>query len=93
MMRYVCFDPAVINDNGTIRLYYGTQYGFEEEDGNVISEQTLESETDMFGRTREEILSYPDSINGPITCVLEDDMLTVKEEPHHIIPYKVKGTL
>ena len=92
MMRYVCFDPAVINDNGTIRLYYGTQYGFEEEDGDVISEQTLESETDMFGRTRDEILSYPDSINGPITCVLEDDMLTVKEEPHHIIPYKVKGT-
>lgn len=25
MMRYVCFDPAVINDDGVIRLYYGTQ--------------------------------------------------------------------
>lgn len=46
----------------------------------------------MFGRTREEILSYPDSIMGPVMLVLEDDMLTVKEEPKHIIPYKVKGT-
>ena len=46
----------------------------------------------MFGRTKEEILSYPDSIMGPSMVVLEDDMLTVKEEAKHIIPYKVKGT-
>ena len=25
-------------------------------------------------------------------AVLCDDMVTIKEEPHHIIPYKVKGT-
>ena len=24
MLKYVCFDPGVINDNGTIRIYYGT---------------------------------------------------------------------
>ena len=46
----------------------------------------------MFGRTKEEILSYPDSIMGPSMVVLEDDMLTVKEEAKHIIPYRVKGT-
>lgn len=46
----------------------------------------------MFGRTKEEILGYKDSIMGPIMVVLEDDMLTVKEEPRHIIPYAVKGT-
>ena len=91
MMRYVCFDPAVLNDNGTIRLYYGTQYGFEEED-DFLTSGRVEEEMDMFGRTREEILSYPDSIMGPIGCTLEDDMLTIREEPHHIIPYRVKGT-
>ena len=90
MMRYVCFDPAVLNDNGVIRLYYGTQYGYEE--SNPGEEWVLKTEQDMFGRTREEILSYPDSINGPVTLVLEDDMLTVKEPPRHVIPYKVKGT-
>ncbi len=91
MMRYVCFDPAVMNDNGVIRLYYGTQYGFEEQD-DFLTSGNVEVEMDMFGRTREEILSYPDSINGPIGLTLEDDMLTVKDEPHHIIPYRVKGT-
>ena len=91
MLRYVCFDPAVLNDNGTIRLYYGTQYGFEEEE-DFLTGGRLEEEMDMFGRTREEILSYPDSIMGPIGCTLEDDMLTIREEPHHIIPYRVKGT-
>ena len=90
MMRYVCFDPAVLNDNGVIRLYYGTQYGFEED--HPGEEWVLETEQEMFGRTREEILSYPDSINGPVMAVLEDDMLTVKEPAKHIIPYKVKGT-
>ena len=115
MMKYVCFDPAVINDNGTIRIYYGTQYGDEEESGlsdvieNYYKEhgridagvkdrlsdnmrEVVKTEEGMFGRSEEEILSYPDSINGAIMVVLEDDMLTVKEEPKHIIPYKVKGT-
>ena len=90
MMKYICFDPAVINDNGVIRLYYGTQYGYEEDYPG--DEKYIEEEMKMFGRTKEEILSYEDSINGPNVVVLEDDMLTVKEEAVHIIPYRVKGT-
>ncbi len=91
MKKYICFDPAALNDDGVIRIYYGTQYGYEEED-DFLTSGRLNDEIEMFGRTKEEILSYPDSINGPIMVVLEDDMLTVKEEPKHIIPYKVKGT-
>ena len=91
MKRYICFDPAVINDDGVIRVYYGTQYGYEEEE-NFLTSGRLDEEIEMFGRSKEEILSYPDSINGAIMVVLEDDMLTVKEEPKHIIPYRVKGT-
>ena len=92
MMRYVCFDPAVMNDDGVIRLYYGTQYDFEERPDFNENEQYIKQEMEMFGRTKEEILSYEDSIMGPVMLVLEDDMLTVKEEPKHIIPYRVKGT-
>ncbi len=106
MMKYVCFDPAVMNDNGTIRLYYGTQYDYEEREDFDTNPEYLDIEAGMFGKTREQILEYrkhpescpsgdpndKDSINGAVMAVLEDDMLTVKEAPHHIIPYKVKGT-
>lgn len=92
MMKYICFDPAALNDNGTIRIYYGTQYGYEEEPDFAENDEYINKEMEMFGRTKEEILSYPDSIMGPSMVVLEDDMLTVREEAKHIIPYKVKGT-
>ena len=92
MLKYICFDPAVLNDDGTIRLYYGTQYDYEERDDFLTNDFYLQDEMEMFGRSREEILSYPDSIMGPVMAVLSDDMLTVKEEAKHIIPYRVKGT-
>lgn len=124
LMKYICFDPAALNDNGTIRIYYGTQYDFEEREDFLSNPHYIEEEINMFGRTREEILAYldmpescssytdskgvnreavsvdefdkntmdSDSIMGAVMVVLEDDMLTVKEEPRHIIPYKVKGT-
>ena len=92
MLKYICFDPAVLNDDGTIRLYYGTQYDYEERNDFLTNDFYLQDEIEMFGRSREEILSYPDSIMGPVMAVLSDDMLTVKEEATHIIPYRVKGT-
>ncbi|MGN0346339.1 MAG: family 43 glycosylhydrolase [Lachnospiraceae bacterium] len=92
MKRYICFDPALLNDNGVIRLYYGTRYGYEEEADFLTDGKRLQEEAEMFGRSKEEILSYPDSIMGPVMAVLSEDMLTVKEMPRHIIPYKVKGT-
>ncbi len=94
MLDYVCFDPGVINDNGTIRIYYGTQYPFEEEDGFFENEEHIKSEMEMFGKSREEIIEMAkkDSVMGPCMVVVEDDMLTVKEKAKHIIPYKVRGT-
>ena len=85
------FYPAAINDNRTIRIYYGTQYGHEEQDDFNENEEYINEEIKMFGRTKEDILSYPDSIIGSSMVVIEDDMLTVKEEAKHVIPYKVKG--
>ena len=92
MSKYVCFDPAVINDNGVIRLYYGTQYLGESNAVLEKDEGRLRSVTERFNKSAEEILSTPDNVNGAITAVLEDDMLTVKEEPKHIIPYETEGT-
>lgn len=92
MQKYVCFDPGVINDNGTIRIYYGTQYPFEEAEDFPENEEYVKDEMEMFGKSREEILGTPESVMGPCMVTVGDDMLTVVEEAKHIIPYKVKGT-
>ncbi len=107
MKDYVCFDPAAMNDEGTIRIYYGTWYDFEEREDFTKESEYVLREMEMFGRTQEEILSYierpescqdegcrnqKDSIMGAVMLTLEDDMLTVKEAPHHILPYRVKET-
>lgn len=92
MLKYICFDPAAMNDEGTIRIYYGTQYDYEERDDFPDNPFYMKEEMKMFGRSREEISSYPDSIMGACMVVLCDDMFTVKEEARHIIPYRVKNT-
>lgn len=92
MLDYVCFDPAVLNDDGVIRLYYGTQYPYEEEDDFAQNEEHIQSEMEMFNKSRKEILETKDSVMGAIMVVLEDDMVTVKEPAKHIIPYRTKGT-
>ncbi len=91
MKKYVCFDPGVINDNGVIRIYYGTQYNFEEQP-DWPCEKYIQSEMQMFGKSREEILGTPESVMGASMVTVGDDMLTVTSEPVHIFPYKVKGT-
>lgn len=91
MLKYVTFDPAVINDNGTIRLYYGTWYPFHEY-GRILDGIFYRVESRMFGKSVEEIASYPDGVMGANHVELSDDMLTVKTEPRHILPSRVKGT-
>lgn len=88
MKKYVCFDPCAFNDGGTIRIYYGTQYMDESNDILANDEEKLAEVCKRFNKTPEEVLSTPDNVNGACMVVLEDDMLTVKEEPKHIIPYE-----
>lgn len=92
MKKYVCFDPGAINDNGAIRIYYGTQFDLEEEQSPSENASLLQEEMEMFNKSREEILETHDSVMGAVTVELEDDMLTVKTPAKHIIPYKTKGT-
>ena len=91
MLKYVTFDPAVINDDGVIRLYYGTWYPFHEH-GKLLDGIFHKVESRMFGRTVPEIRAYKDNIMGANHVELSDDMLTVKSEPVHILPSSVKGT-
>lgn len=88
MKKYVCFDPCAFNDNGIIRIYYGTQYQNESNDILKENPDKLKDVMERYNKTAEEILSTPDNVNGACMVVLEDDMLTVKEEPKHIIPYE-----
>ncbi len=91
MLKYVTFDPAVINDGGVIRLYYGTWYPFHEY-SRLLDGVFHKVESKMFGKSVEEIKSYKDGIMGAIHVELADDMLTIKTEPCHIMPSRVKGT-
>lgn len=91
MLKYVTFDPAVINDAGVIRLYYGTWYPFHEY-GKLLEPIFRKVESKLFGKTVAEIRACPDGIMGANHVILADDMLTILSEPCHILPSRVKGT-
>ena len=88
--KRIPFDPAVINDNGTIRLYYG--WGLHLGD-NSINRLSMEiTGRIMFGKSKDK--DYAGNIMGAFTVELADDMLTVKTEPKLIVPchMEAKGT-
>lgn len=96
-LTYITADPAVINDEGTIRLYYGwglsmvagAAHGRGEANHAALKmsrQQLLPVERMLFKRTDEELLSLPEDIMGANTVVLEDDMMTVRGEPSRIVP-------
>lgn len=82
LTRYVCFDPAVINDNGTIRLYYGSNYPwFDDMPFRWMRETAISI---MSGRTCKEIRAVPEGIMGAYHVALADDMLTATSAPKRI---------
>lgn len=90
--RFVPMDPAVINDNGTIRLYYGTSYFFEETDSRILRSCYHLVEGVLFGKSQQEIASEPGGVMGAIHVTLGEDMLTVVSDPVRIMPSRTKGT-
>lgn len=91
MLKYVTFDPAVINDSGVIRLYYGTWYPFCGY-GKILDNVFRKVESRIFDKTPEEIRQYQDGVMGANHVELAEDMLTIKSEPVHIMPPGVKGS-
>lgn len=99
--RYLPADPAVINDGGVIRLYYGwslaipeEQYPATEDGRTALDEQLLPVQEMLFHRTKEEILAEPEGLMGANCATLKNDMLTIASEPVRIVPgqFKASGT-
>jgi arabinoxylan arabinofuranohydrolase len=86
----VLFDPAVINDDGQIRLYFGACYPFE--NYGILAKKILERwQTKIFNRSLKEIRSNG-GVMGAFTTTLADDMLTVTSKPVRLFPVKTRGT-
>lgn len=89
--KFVCFDPSVINDDGVIRLYYGTAMPlgmYLPKPLKIISAPIFKT---IYSKSKEEIVEFP-SVWGTNMITLCDDMLTVKTDAVRIIPEKTKGT-
>jgi len=87
--KKITFDPGVINDDGVIRLYFGTSYFFDEQKHFPLKTLYRFIESRVFDRSFAEM--RPD-MTGAYTVRLADDMLTVISEPRLIVPRKTKGT-
>jgi hypothetical protein len=106
--RYLPADPAVINDDGTIRLYYGWSLSsaaaaahghaesqdIKEQTPEAMKEGLIQAEMMLFKRSRQELEAEPEGLMGANTVVLADDMLTVVGDPRRIVPgeFRAKGT-
>lgn len=89
--RYVAFDPAVMNDDGVIRLYYGTMMPLEDHMNFFNRHILYKIQQNMYHRSMKE-LKENGGVMGAITVELSDDMLTIASEPKRIVPTRSKGT-
>ena len=86
LLRYIPFDPAVLNDDGHIYLTYGWGLGMDTHAPlyKLVMPYVMSR---IFNKTVAEIRhEEPLSILGANIVELEDDMLTVKSEPRRILP-------
>ncbi len=89
LTTFITFDPAVINDGGVIRLYYGWSLAVPAErvpTGGVPMDRLKPVMMQLFEKSAEEIDGTPEGIMGANTVELMDDMLTVKRRPVRIAP-------
>ncbi|MGN1348962.1 MAG: family 43 glycosylhydrolase [Acutalibacteraceae bacterium] len=86
---YVLFDPAVINDDGVIRLYFGASYLFDEFRHAPFKQIFDIVQSRVFNKSINEIKK---GITGAFSAVIDNDMVTVISEPERILPVKTRGT-
>lgn len=103
--RFVPGDPAVINDDGVIRLYFGWSLAVPEEmleaqiaesrENRIdFEEKMIQAQMMLFKKSREEIVNEPEGVMGANAVELAEDMVTIASEPVRIVPgqFAAKGT-
>jgi len=80
VLKYLTNDPAVINDNGKIYLYYGWGLGRDFRSKLFAPIYNL-VQNKLFDRPISEIKGTQPSILSCAVVELEEDMMTVKYEP------------
>lgn len=88
---FVRFDPAVINDRGVIRLYYGAAIPFDDAPA-VLRPLVRAAQRKLFKVSSTELRALGGTAQGLIGAELESDMLTVRKQPCRVFPARVKGT-
>lgn len=86
LKRYIPFDPAVLNDDGKIYLYYGWSLPMMVGNSMIGKKINEKIQQKMFHKPLEEIREEPKGIMGANVVELGADMLTVKTEPVRILP-------
>ena len=87
VLKYLTNDPAVINDNGRIWLYYG--WGLARDfRSKILSPLYNFVQSKLFARPIEEIKTTKPSILSCAVVELFDDMMTVKSEPKSVLDSK-----
>jgi hypothetical protein len=84
MTKFLTNDPAVLNDNGRIWLYYG--WGLGRDFRSRLWAPVLNTvQSKIFDRPIREIKDTQPSILSCAVVELEQDMLTVKHEPRAVL--------
>lgn len=87
VLKYLTNDPAVINDNGRIYLYYG--WGLARDfRSKALAPLYNFVQSKLFKRSVKEIKKTKPSILSCAVVELEEDMMTVKYEPKAVLDSK-----
>lgn len=84
LLTYLTNDPAVINDNGNIYMYYGWSINRDFRTKAFMPLYNL-VQSKLFQRSIKEIKETEPSIMGCVCCEMEDDMLTVRSQPKMVL--------
>lgn len=84
VLKFLNNDPAVLNDNGRIWLYYGWGLGRDFR-SKVFSPVFNVVQSRLFSRSIEEIKKTKPSILSCAVVELKEDMYTVKAEPKAVL--------
>ncbi len=84
--RTLSGDPAVINDSGVIRLYFGWALPIDKPRNKEEEELILNVMSSVFKWSKERILAEPMGIMGANTVELADDMVTITSKLHRVVP-------